>query len=102
MASDAKNGFRTSTLYGAAEQAVGGAPAVAALSIASIIGPQVRHSPGLTEFMDANRVQIFPAKDEPWYLPGFSAACATLACTCIGYASLPLWYDGQNSSRDIR
>ena len=33
--------YRTSTLYGAAEQAVGGASAVAALSIASIIGPQV-------------------------------------------------------------
>lgn len=34
--------YRTSTLYGAAEQAVGGASAIAALSIASIIGPQVR------------------------------------------------------------
>lgn len=93
---DAKKGFRTSTLYGAAEQAVGGASAVAALSIASIIGPQVTDSSGLTEFIYANRRQIFPAKDEPWYLPGFSAACATLACTCIGYASLPLWYDEQN------
>lgn len=34
--------YRSSTLYGAAEQAVGGAAAVASLSIASIIGPQVR------------------------------------------------------------
>lgn len=33
--------YRTSTLYGASEQAVGGATAIAALSIASIIGPQV-------------------------------------------------------------
>jgi hypothetical protein len=33
--------YRTSTLYGASEQAVGGASAVAALSIASIIGPQI-------------------------------------------------------------
>lgn len=33
--------YRSSTLYGAAEQAVGGAAAVASLSIASIIGPQV-------------------------------------------------------------
>lgn len=32
--------YRSSTLYGAAEQAVGGAIAVASLSIASIIGPQ--------------------------------------------------------------
>jgi hypothetical protein len=40
----------------------------------------------------ANRSQIFPATDAPWYLPGFSTACATLAFTCIGYASLPLWF----------
>lgn len=33
--------YRSSTLYGAAEQAVGGAAAVASLSIASIIAPQV-------------------------------------------------------------
>ena len=33
--------YRTSTLYGAAEQAVGSAAAVASLTIASIIGPQV-------------------------------------------------------------
>lgn len=35
--------YRTSTLYGAAEQAVGGAAAVASLTIASIIAPQVRN-----------------------------------------------------------
>lgn len=33
--------YRSSTLYGAAEQAVGGAAAVGSLSIASIIAPQV-------------------------------------------------------------
>lgn len=33
--------YRTSTLYGASEQAVGGAAAVASLTIASIIAPQV-------------------------------------------------------------
>lgn len=33
--------YRSSTLYGAAEQAVGGAAAVASLSVASIIAPQV-------------------------------------------------------------
>lgn len=42
IAQPAALSYRTSTLYGAAEQAVGGASAVAALSIASIIGPQVR------------------------------------------------------------
>ena len=41
IAQPAALAYRTSTLYGAAEQAVGGASAVAALSIASIIGPQV-------------------------------------------------------------
>ena len=35
--------------------------------------------------------QIFPIPDKPWYVAGFSAACATLVCTLIGYASLPLW-----------
>ena len=37
--------YRSSTLYGAAEQAVGGAATIASLSIASIISPQVRHTP---------------------------------------------------------
>ena len=41
IAQPAALAYRTSTLYGASEQAVGGASAVAALSIASIIGPQV-------------------------------------------------------------
>ena len=35
--------YRSSTLYGAAEQAVGTSTAVASLSIASIIAPQVRY-----------------------------------------------------------
>jgi hypothetical protein len=47
----------------------------------------------------ADSVQIFPASDEPWYLPGFTAACATLAFTCIGYASLPLWFLWEARSR---
>lgn len=41
IAQPAALAYRSSTLYGASEQAVGGATAVAALSIASIIGPQV-------------------------------------------------------------
>lgn len=40
--------YRSATLYGAAEQAVGGAAAVASLSIGSIIGPQASN----TAFMD--------------------------------------------------
>jgi hypothetical protein len=36
--------YRSATLYGASEQAVGSAAAVASLSIGSIIGPQVNTS----------------------------------------------------------
>ena len=74
IAQPAALSYRSATLYGATEQAVGGATAVASLSIASIIGPQ-----------------IFPAPQKPWYLAGFSTACATLAFSCLGFASLPLW-----------
>lgn len=42
IAQPAALAYRSATLYGAAEQAVGGAIAIASLSIASIIGPQVR------------------------------------------------------------
>jgi hypothetical protein len=44
IAQPAALSYRSATLYGAAEQAVGGAIAIASLSIASIIGPQVRSS----------------------------------------------------------
>jgi hypothetical protein len=75
IAQPAALAYRTSTVYGAAEQAVGVASGVAALSISSIIGPQ-----------------IFPSKDEPWFLPGFSASCATIAFSIIGFSTLPLLY----------
>ena len=42
IAQPAALAYRSSTLYGASEQAIVGATGVAALSIASIIGPQVR------------------------------------------------------------
>ncbi|KAK3628525.1 hypothetical protein LTR56_018570 [Elasticomyces elasticus] len=74
IAQPAALSYRSSTLYGAAEQAVGGASAVAALSIASIIGPQ-----------------IFAVTTKPWYLPGFTTSCATLAFTFVGFSSLPVW-----------
>ncbi|KAJ9634439.1 hypothetical protein H2204_006264 [Knufia peltigerae] len=74
IAQPAALSYRSSTLYGASEQAVGGAIAVASLSIASIIGPQ-----------------IFPSRDAPWYVPGFSAACSTIAFTIVSFASLPVW-----------
>ena len=75
IAQPAALAYRTSTAYGAAEQAVGVASGVAALSISSIIGPQ-----------------IFPEPDEPWYLAGFSTGCATLAFSVLGFSTLPLLY----------
>lgn len=75
IAQPAALAYRTSTAYGAAEQAVGVASGVAALSISSIIGPQ-----------------IFPKPDEPWYLAGFSTGCATLTFSVLGFSTLPLLY----------
>lgn len=83
--------YRSSTLYGATEQAVGGATAVAALSIASIIGPQVRYRGEHPQRDIADLMKIFPVPQAPWYLPGFSTACATLTFSVLGFASLPLW-----------
>jgi hypothetical protein len=54
IAQPAALSYRSSTLYGAAEQAVGGASAVAALSIASIIGPQVPHSDNTLRIREAD------------------------------------------------
>lgn len=78
IAQPAALSYRSSTLYGASEQAVGGATAIAALSIASIIAPQ-----------------IFPTPQKLWYLDGFATLCATLTFTIIGSASLPLWLLGE-------
>lgn len=85
--------YRTSTLYGSLEQVIGGAAVVAALSIASIIGPQVI-SPDLLPNRQriANySVKMYPKKDAPQYLNGFTATCCLLAVCIISYASIPLW-----------
>ncbi|KAJ5825683.1 hypothetical protein N7474_002821 [Penicillium riverlandense] len=65
--------YRSATLYGAAEQAVGTSIAVAALSIASIIAPQ-----------------MYPDRDAPYYLAGFSATVALLAISIPFYLLTPL------------
>ncbi|KAK2805533.1 hypothetical protein FQN50_006159 [Emmonsiellopsis sp. PD_5] len=64
--------YRSSTLYGAAEQAVGTSTAVAALSIASIIAPQ-----------------MYPHSDSPYFLPGFSATLALLGLSIFSYLAIP-------------
>ncbi|KAK4503689.1 hypothetical protein PRZ48_004604 [Zasmidium cellare] len=66
--------YRSATLYGASEQAIGGAITLAGLSIASIIGPQ-----------------IYSASQKPWYIKGFTTSCVVLAVAIVGYASLPFW-----------
>lgn len=55
--------YRSSTLYGAAEQAVGGATAIAALSVASIIGPQVSDHTRKLPF------SVLTFLDLPYYRP---------------------------------
>ncbi|KAL2864409.1 major facilitator superfamily domain-containing protein [Aspergillus lucknowensis] len=65
--------YRSATLYGAAEQAVGTSIAVAALSIASIIAPQ-----------------MYPNSDAPYYLAGFSATAGLLAAGNLCYSTIPL------------
>ena len=53
--------YRSATLYGACEQAVGGAVAIASGSLAGIIAPH-----------------LYAEKDSPGFLPGFSATCGLL------------------------
>ncbi|KAK7980273.1 hypothetical protein PG989_012730 [Apiospora arundinis] len=69
--------YRSSTLYGAAEQAVGGGIQISAVYLASIISPQ-----------------MYPDSDAPWYLPAFiSTVCLLVLCVLL-YLSLPavlLW-----------
>ena len=53
--------YRTTTLYGACEQAVGGAATMASGCIANILAPL-----------------LYPEQDAPGFLPGFSATCGLL------------------------
>ncbi|KAK3616983.1 hypothetical protein LTR22_026888, partial [Elasticomyces elasticus] len=34
---------------------------------------------------------IYAVTTKPWYAPGFSTSCATLAFTIVGFSSLPFW-----------
>jgi hypothetical protein len=66
--------YRSNTLYGAAEQAVGGAATVASLSIASIMGPQ-----------------MYPNSDAPRFIPAFAGSVAIIALGICAYSTVPLW-----------
>ncbi|KFZ24828.1 hypothetical protein V502_00686 [Pseudogymnoascus sp. VKM F-4520 (FW-2644)] len=74
--------YRSSTLYGAAEQAVGTSTAVASLSIASIIAPQ-----------------MYPNSDAPYYLNGFTATVSLLAASIVIYATVPFFLQLEASQR---
>ncbi|KIW47782.1 uncharacterized protein PV06_00445 [Exophiala oligosperma] len=74
MAQPVMLSYRSSTLYGAAEQAVGTSVTVGALSISSIIAPQ-----------------MYPNKDAPNYVQGFSATVGLLAASLVIYATIPFW-----------
>lgn len=77
--------YRSATLYGAAEQAVGTSIAVAALSIASIIAPQ-----------------MYPNSDAPYYLKGFTATVALLAGGIVSYLTIPLCLYVEARRRKVR
>ncbi|KAL3462143.1 major facilitator superfamily domain-containing protein [Aspergillus heterothallicus] len=77
--------YRSATLYGAAEQAVGTSIAVAALSIASIIAPQ-----------------MYPNSDAPYYLPGFSATVGLLAAGVVFYLTIPAFLYWEAMTRKVK
>ncbi|KAL9088345.1 MAG: hypothetical protein Q9165_006270 [Trypethelium subeluteriae] len=74
--------YRSATLYGACEQAVGIAVAIASASIANILAPQ-----------------LYPEQHGPRFLPGFSTTCGLLALCVLSYLTLPLWLEMEASNR---
>jgi len=86
--------YRTSTLYGAAEQATGTAATFVALSIASIIAPQVLGPSESTKRLDQGvnadiSFQMFPNSDAPLYHKAFVGTCAIIAVATLSYLTLP-------------
>ncbi|KAI9677803.1 MAG: hypothetical protein M1822_008115 [Bathelium mastoideum] len=77
--------YRTATLYGACEQAVGGAAAVASGSIAAILAPQ-----------------LYPEQHAPGFLPGFSATCGLLVLCIVSYLTLPIWLEWEAADRKAK
>ncbi|KAK8094912.1 hypothetical protein PG997_001597 [Apiospora hydei] len=77
IAQPAAIAYRSSTLYGASEQAVGSGIQIGALYVASIISPQ-----------------MYPDSAAPWYLTAFVATLCLLVVCVLSYLSLPavlLW-----------
>ncbi|KAK8133515.1 hypothetical protein PG984_005527 [Apiospora sp. TS-2023a] len=65
--------YRSSTLYGASEQAVGGGIQIGAIFLASILSPQ-----------------LYPDYAAPWYLTAFTVSLCLLVVSVLVYLSLPL------------
>ncbi|KAK8038687.1 hypothetical protein PG993_007098 [Apiospora rasikravindrae] len=73
VAQPAAIAYRSSTLYGASEQAVGSGIQIGALYVASIISPQ-----------------MYPDSAAPWYLTAFIATLCLLVLCVLSYLSLPV------------
>ena len=96
--------YRSSTLYGSTEQAVGGGLQIASQYLASIISPQVNKSHAFPPCLTVNPTdsaclsflafQMYPDSDAPWYLPAFMATVCLISLCVLLYLSLPavlLW-----------
>lgn len=77
--------YRTATLYGATEQAVGVSVAFAAVSIASIIAPQ-----------------MYPISDAPFYKPAFISNVAIVGLAIVTYALLPYCLYREAQARKLK
>lgn len=77
--------YRTATLYSATEQAVGVSVAFAAMSIASIVAPQ-----------------MYPISDAPLYKPAFISNVAIVALAIVTYTFLPYCLYREAQSRKLK
>lgn len=77
--------YRTATLYSATEQAVGVSVAFAAMSIASIIAPQ-----------------MYPIHDAPNYKPAFISNVVIVGLAIITYIVLPYFLYREAQSRKLK
>ncbi|KAK8087373.1 hypothetical protein PG994_002347 [Apiospora phragmitis] len=85
VAQPAALSYRSNTLYGATEQAVGSGIMIGALYLASIISPQ-----------------MYPDSAAPWYLSAFIATVCLLAVCVLSYLALPtvlLWEARKRKAR---
>ena len=97
--------YRSSTLYGASEQAVGGGIQIGAIFLASILSPQVR-PPFALHQVDRTDIyvfhQLYPDQAAPWYLAALTTRLCLLFVSVLLYLSLPavlLWEAKRRNAR---